>query len=254
MGINVGNNSLNISAIRNNYFVNPYRVGFTSLNDSFKREVIDEASLNNALKTNPEIKKILNEAHIPAKLNMHTWNNLIEGHAKDTREITNGIIVYLPKHLRQEIDIKSLREAAYLHDIGKALIPEKILNKEGKLTAKEENIMHKHSELSYELLKSCGIHSNTLELVKYHHQNSSHTGYPAVKNEFLASPEMQILSLADKYSALTENRPYKEAFSKNKALSILYKDVKSGDIHPFIFKALVNYVNSDKVAQVSQKV
>lgn len=254
MGISVGNRALNIGAINSNYYVNPQRVQFAGSRDSFQRQGVNEASLRNAINTNPEIKKILSEANIPAKLNMRVWNELLEGHAKDTRDIANGIIDNLPKALREKVDIKSVREASYLHDVGKSLIPEKILNKNGKLTDDEENIMHKHSELSYELLKSCGIHPNTLELVKYHHQNSSHTGYPKVKDEFLAGLDLQILSLADRYSALTEKRPYKEPFSKNKALGILYKDVKSGDVSPLVFKALVNYVNSDKVVQVSEKV
>ena len=254
MGISVGSQALNISAIKNKYFVNPQRVQFAGSYDSFQREGVNEASLRSAINTNPEIKKILSEINVPAKLNMKVLNNLVQGHANDTRDIVSGIIDNLPKALRQEVDVKSVREAAYLHDVGKALIPENILNKEGKLNAKEEEIMHRHSELSYELLKSCGIHPNTLELVKYHHQNSSHTGYPKVPAEFIADINLQILSLADRYSALTEARPYKEAYSREKALGILYKDVKSGDIHPFVFKALVNSVGDKKAEKSSNAV
>lgn len=69
-------------------------------------------------------------------------------------------------------------DAAYLHDIGKVLIPVNILNKAGKLDERETEIMHKHSELGYELLKSTDIDKKTLNLIRNHHQNAKKTGYP----------------------------------------------------------------------------
>ena len=60
---------------------------------------------------------------------------------------------------------------------------------------------------------------------------------------------LQILNLADKYSALTEKRVYKEAFSPQKALTIIYSDVKKGNIHPFLFNALVKAVQANEIPQ-----
>lgn len=80
-----------------------------------------------------------------------------------------------------------------------------------------------------------------LDLVRYHHGANGTSYVPDVN--------VQILSLADKYSALTEKRVYKEAFSPQKALTIIYGDVKKGDVHPFIFNALVQAVQTGKISQ-----
>ena len=103
--------------------------------------------------------------------------------------------------------------------------------------------MHKHSELSYEILKNTNLDKKTLNLIRNHHQNAKKSGYPFVTQDFMADLNLQILSMADKYSALTEKRPYKEAFTPQQALTIIYADVKDGKLHPFVFKALTNYVN-----------
>ena len=53
---------------------------------------------------------------------------------------------------------------------------------------------------------------------------------------------IQVLNLADKYSALTENRVYKQALTPEQALTVIYGDVKKGNVHPFLFKALVEAI------------
>ena len=137
-----------------------------------------------------------------------------------------------------------MSDASYLHDIGKVLIPEEILNKQTKLNENETKIMHQHSELGYEILKNTNLDKTTLNLIRNHHQNAKKSGYPFVNKDFRADLNLQILTMADKYSALTEKRPYKEAFTPEQALTIIYADVKDGKLHPFVFKALANYVNS----------
>ena len=173
-------------------------------------------------------------------------NELSKGHLADTKTIVEGMLNNLPLGLKQHTNIKALKEAAYLHDIGKVLIPKEILNKKERLSEKEKEIMHKHSELGYEILKNSDIDTRTLDLVKYHHQNASHSGYPKVKSDFFADINLQILNTADKYAALTEKRTYKEPFDKDTALKIIYKDVIAGNIHPFVFKSLNDYLNKTK--------
>ncbi len=203
-----------------------------------------EASLAQRLKTNPKIREILRQNGMKAELNMENLRTLLAGHAKDTQKIADGIYDHLPVALKYEVNQKSLSDACYLHDVGKALIPDEILNKPARLTPEEEKIMHTHSELSYELLKGTDINPKTLDLIKYHHQNPLGSGYPQAKPDFNADVTLQILSAADKYSALTEKRSYKEPLLPEKALGIMYKDVKEGKIHPFVFKALVAHVRA----------
>lgn len=247
-----------VGGLSSNMAITPFRIGFgrVSAGDSFQSSSVNkymtEDAIRYAINSNPQIKKILKEMDAPVKLNMKELQELTQNHAKDTQQIATGIIANLPKGLKEHVNVKSVKDAAYIHDIGKVLIPAEILNKNGKLTEKEREIMHRHSELGYELLKYTDIDTRTLNLVKYHHQNSSHTGYPKAAPDFWADINQQIVTTADKYSALTEERVYKDALPKEKALAIIYKDVKDGNVHPFVFKALYDYVNeSSTLVKVS---
>jgi len=207
-----------------------------------------EDYISRSMKSNPRIREILRQNGMSGKINMNNLRDLLGAHAKDTQNIANGIVENLPIALKYSVNKKSLEDACYLHDLGKALIPDEILNKPARLTPEEEKIMHTHSELSYELLKNSNIDNRTLNLIKYHHQNAIGSGYPAVGNDFKADIDLQVLSTADKYSALTEKRPNKEPMLTEKALGIIYQDVKDGKISPMVFKALVSYVRKENTA------
>ena len=89
--------------------------------------------------------------------------------------------------------------------------------------------MNMHSTLGYELLKTQGINEEILDLVKYHHQNLKHSGYPAINaKDNVQDIGVQIISTADKYSALREARVYRRKLSKIESLLILYKEVLEG--------------------------
>lgn len=241
---------------QNGVSVNKLGINYQKTNVSFNGELTSdrfesnstnrytsEFYLRKAIQTNPKIQSTLNEVGVPVKLHMQQLNNLLNNHASDTKRIAEGIADNLPFSLKSKINLKAVSDGAYLHDLGKALIPEEILNKNGKLNAFETEIMHRHAILGYELLKNSDIDRTTLNIIKNHHQNAKKTGYPFADKNFNADLNLQIVSIADKYSALTEKRAYKKAMDDKTALTIIYKDVKDGKIHPFVFKALVNYVN-----------
>ena len=187
----------------------------------------------------------------PSKLNIEELDDLLKNHASDTQEIVNGIADNLPFSLRNKVDIKAIDDAGYLHDVGKVLIPPEVLNKPARLDERETKIMHTHSELSYEILKNSNLNEKTLQLIRNHHQNAKKTGYPWVGKGFNADLNLQILSTADKYSALTEKRIYKDPMSPKQALTIIYQDVKEGKLHPFVFKALVNFASNRETAKTA---
>ena len=193
-------------------------------------------------KSNPRIQEILAEHNIPIKVNVEELNKLKQGHMKDTRVVAAQIYSSLPAELKKEVSLPHLQEAAMLHDYGKVLIPENILNKAGKLDSNEREIMELHSELGYELLKDKGLSEKTLNLIKYHHQNLHGNGYPAKKNNFEYGIDAQILSTADKYTALREQRSYKSPMAKYEALEIIAKDVNNGNISQEVYTALIKSV------------
>lgn len=208
------------------------------------KKYTSEYYLKKAVEENPEIKAILAEVNIPCKLNMDVLEELLSTHAKTTRETADGIISNLQFSLKTIVDKNAVDTAAYLHDLGKVLIPAEIVNKNGKLNEAEQNIMHKHSELGYELLKGSNLDKKVLNLIRNHHQNAARTGYPIVDNMFFADINQQIVSLADKYAALTEKRPYKDCISGSDALKLIYEDVESGKYNRLIYNALVKYSQS----------
>ena len=199
---------------------------------------VSESIVKSAIQKNPNILKILRENNLPVKINKEELEALKTGHMNDTRVIVAKMHSSLPKELKQEVNLQDLQNAAMCHDVGKSLIPEKILNKKGKLTSEEKDIMDLHSELGYEILKGSGLNKNTLEIIKYHHQTLDGAGYPKVGAKYECPKSVQILNVADKYSALTEERAYKKAFSREDALNIISEDVKNGKIASDVFEVL----------------
>lgn len=202
----------------------------------------DAFSIEKEAQSNPRIQEIAKKYNIPIKVNETELNKLKQGHLKETRLIAAQIYSAMPQYLKDEINLSDLQNAALLHDYGKILIPEKILNKTGKLNDIEREIVEQHSEIGYELLKNKGLNQNTLNLIKYHHQNCTKTGYPKTNEHYEHNFASQILSTADKYTALIEKRSYKNALSKLEALEIIAKDVKSGQLSQQVYTALVRAV------------
>jgi len=119
-------------------------------------------------------------------------------------------------------DIKTIEIGASLHDIGKSLIPPAILNKKGRLSEEERQIVNLHSVMGYEILKSMGYCVNVAEIARDHHN-------PLSKN-----PMAQIVRAADIYSAMREERSYKKAKSHEEAMDVL----KSAKVPQNILDAL----------------
>ena len=206
-----------------------------------KEIFFDENLIRKMISENPEIKRILAENHIPVALNMKELEELKTQHCQDTVNIAVNIAKNLPPALRQQVNLKNLKEGALLHDFGKVLIPAEILNKPGAHTPEEHRIMDLHTELGYQLLKFTGVSNDVLKLIRYHHDYN----YPDVN--------LQILILADKYSALTEKRVYKDAMTPKQALTTLFGEVKEGKIDYVLFNALVQSLNSQPSQQIVNK-
>ena len=100
-----------------------------------------------------------------------------------------------------------------MHDIGKVFIPSEILNKKGKLTPKEREIIELHNRLSYEIIKTTNLNPKVAQFALEHHNYSK---------KVKPTQENQALTIADVYCALREARPYKKPYSDIAAKTILY--------------------------------
>lgn len=226
------------------FFVCKNNEGKVCLNTG-KEEKLQKAILQKMIDLNPSIKRILSEYKIKPTIDTKTLRELASGHMNSTCQVAMGIYSLLSENLKNKIKPNTIKEASMLHDLGKVLIPSKILNKPARLNKKEREIMNIHSTLGYELLKTQKINEETLDLVKYHHQNLKHSGYPALNCDHNPSDiGVQIISTADKYSALREARVYRRKLSRIESLLILYKEVLEGKIHKEIYKALIEYART----------
>lgn len=113
-----------------------------------------------------------------------------------------------------------------LHDIGKTKVPLEILNKPGKLTNEEMEIMKKHPVFGYEMLKDVyNIPYNVKLSALQHHEKINGTGYPFALQESKISDFAKIVAVADTYDAVTSNRAYKEAQSPFALIEIFQQEM-----------------------------
>ena len=133
--------------------------------------------------------------------------------------------------------------ASALHDIGKIGIDEKILNKPGKLTKEEFEIMKAHTLIGAQMLDNLDMYRNekllklAYEICRWHHERYDGKGYPdgLVGEEIPISA--QVVSLADVYDALVSERVYKKAFSHEKALEMI-QNGECGTFNPLLLQCM----------------
>lgn len=143
--------------------------------------------------------------------------------------------------------------ASTLHDIGKISIPEEILNKPGKLTSEEFEMMKTHSMIGAKMLSGLSekqrenpLIQTAYEICRWHHERYDGRGYPdGLKGEEIPI-SAQVVSLADVYDALTSERCYKKAFSHEAALEMILQG-QCGAFHPMLLECLREISESLKV-------
>lgn len=120
-----------------------------------------------------------------------------------------------------DTEIGLMEVAGNLHDIGKLAIPNSILDKPGKLTKKEMAIMKSHTYYTYFVINTIGGLQQIVEWAAYHHEKLDGSGYPFHCMEDELSTGARILMVADIFTALTEDRPYRKGMSGTEILKIM---------------------------------
>lgn len=128
--------------------------------------------------------------------------------------------------------LHQLGMAALFHDLGKALVPQDILNKPGKLSDEEFEEMKQHPVRSFGVLRNRGdVPPAILRGIVEHHEKFGGNGYPRKLAGDAIHPYARIIAVADVYDALSSRRVYKPPMSPNKALTIIY-GMRGKDFHP----------------------
>ncbi|UBV45332.1 HD domain-containing protein (plasmid) [Deinococcus taeanensis] len=141
----------------------------------------------------------------------------LETHGHTQRVASLAARVGRALHL-SDTELDWLREGAYLHDIGKLLIPDAILLKPGQLAPDEWRMMQTHAARGLELASRIpALAPQVLEIVAHHHERWDGTGYPAGLRGDAIPLLARVFSVCDVYDALVSARPYKAAWSKEDA-------------------------------------
>jgi putative nucleotidyltransferase with HDIG domain len=132
-----------------------------------------------------------------------------------------ALMVALARQLGfDESEVHEAGMGGLLHDLGKARIPLEILNKPGKLTAEEFDLIKKHPGFGHEmLLESSGIGEVALQVVLQHHEKLDGSGYPNGLDGTSTSVYVRMASVCDVYDAITSNRPYKQGWDPATSIS-----------------------------------
>ncbi|WP_227978511.1 HD-GYP domain-containing protein [Deinococcus terrestris] len=141
--------------------------------------------------------------------------------------------------------IAALRRGAYLHDLGKLAIPDRVLHKRGPLDTEERRIIESHSVIGYNLLQDLHfLPAETLDLVRHHHERWDGSGYPARLRGHDIPETARLFAVVDVYDALTSARPYKAAWSRPQALQELRAQA-GRQLDPQYVAAFVEMIEAD---------
>ncbi|MBQ8708435.1 MAG: HD domain-containing protein [Succinivibrionaceae bacterium] len=176
------------------------------------------------------------------------------GHITRTADLVEMLLqgmAKLPKYsFLTEANIEKIKSAAPLHDVGKIKIPDAVLNKPGKLTVVEYEIMKKHSEYGADLImrsiknvEDKKYFSIAYNIALFHHERYDGKGYPTGISGEQIPLEARVMALADVYDALVSPRVYKEPFPKSKAIEIL-REGRGTQFDPELTDIFINCVTN----------
>lgn len=205
--------------------------------------VIDNASLFNDLQlSNLEIIQAYDETLEGWAKALELRDKESEGHARRVVDLT----LRLARKLNlSQVDIVHLRRGALLHDIGKLGVPDEILHKPGPLNEDEWDVMRQHPVYAYNWLSSIRYLRPALDIPHYHHERWDGTGYPQGLQGEKIPLAARIFAVVDVWDALTSDRPYREAWPKEKVLEYI-RDQSGIYFDPKIVELFLETINKEE--------
>jgi HD-GYP domain-containing protein (c-di-GMP phosphodiesterase class II) len=165
-----------------------------------------------------------------------------EGHTQRATEMT----LKLARHMGlSEAELAHVRRGALLHDIGKIGVPDHILNKPGSLTDEEWAVMRKHPQFAYDLISPIAYLAPALDIPYCHHEKWDGSGYPRGLKGGQIPLSARLFAVVDVFDALTSDRPYRPAWSKQKALAYIRENAGS-HFDPACVEAFFDLFGEDK--------
>lgn len=195
------------------------------------------------------LQKSTNELRAAYEATIEGWARALElrdqeteGHAQRVASLT----IALARRLGVPEDrLPHIRRGALLHDIGKMGVPDHILKKPGPLDEEEWEIMRQHPLWAYEMLKDIPYLQPALAIPLFHHERWDGSGYPSGLEGTAIPLAARIFAVVDVYDALTSDRPYRPAWSREKALAYL-KEQRGKLFDPRVVDAFLEMMQSEQ--------
>jgi putative two-component system response regulator len=193
--------------------------------DDYLFKPFDAPELVNAVRARLERRRVVElfdtrAAHLQTVIMLanviETRDPYTAGHLERVRRLALSLAFALNWKIE---DIAILEFGAILHDVGKIIVPSKVLKKTGPLSEDEWKLMRKHPEAGAKMLEGVDHLKSAIPFVLYHHERWNGTGYPfGMKGEDIPR-EGRLLAIVDAFDAMTTNRPYHASMSAKEALA-----------------------------------
>ncbi|MBE9525158.1 MAG: GAF domain-containing protein, partial [Chloroflexi bacterium] len=176
------------------------------------------------------------------------WAKTLELRDQETQghsERVTSMVVKLARELGlSEEELIHIRRGALLHDVGKMGIPDSILQKPGKLTETEMEVMREHAVLAYNVLSNSVFLEKALDIPYSHHEKWDGTGYPNKLKAEEIPLAARMFAIIDVYDALRSDRPYRDAWKKGKTIKHI-KQQSGSHFDPRIVEAFLKLADTD---------
>ncbi|MFH1753475.1 MAG: diguanylate cyclase [Candidatus Omnitrophota bacterium] len=220
---------------------------FSNLNDeNVKSDAKTKANVGGLKK---KLDRLTREAHQSLVESIFAFAKTIELKDHYTGEHVEKTVYYatelarglnMPPH-----EVERIRQAAVLHDLGKIGISDKILLKRSKLTIKEYDVIKRHPQIAADILRPIQILHNIIPYIFYHHERWDGSGYPSGLKGDEIPIGARVIAIADVYQALSSDRPYRKAHTKEKINDIIKKG-SGKEFDPKIVKAFLKVLEKEK--------
>jgi putative two-component system response regulator len=218
--------------------------------DDFLNKPVDPEELQTRVRSLMRLKRLTDDLDSAESLFV-TLGRIIEARDPCTEGHCERLTEYataLGRSLNlDDADLVALHRGAFLHDVGKIAIPDRVLLKKGRLTRKEYELMKQHPIVGDELCRTVRSFDAVRAIVRHHHERLDGRGYP----DGLAGDRIpllaQIVSVVDVFDALTTDRPYRKALPTSTAYQIMRDDARGGWCREELLTAFIDLHEAGEV-------
>jgi putative two-component system response regulator len=211
--------------------------------DDFLNKPVDTEELHARARSLVRLKRLTDDLESAESLFL-TLGCIIEARDPCTEghcERLSDYALMLGSHLNlDQADLDALYRGAFLHDVGKIAIPDRVLLKKGRLTKAEYTLMKQHPAIGDDLCRTVRSFEAVRPIVRHHHERMDGRGYP----DGLAGDAIpllaQIVSIVDVFDALTSDRPYRKALPTATAYQMMGDNARGGWCQPDLVAAFID--------------